>query len=139
MAVRMTPYLAFEGTAREAMEFYRSVFGGTLTVSTFGESGAGGDGVPAEGVMHARLDTPLGLELMASDTTGRMTADVGTAITVSLSGDDGDALHGYWQALTDGGQVQMPLAVQSWGDEFGMCTDKFGIPWMVNISASPAA
>ena len=119
-------------------EFYRAVFGGTLTIATFGESGAGGDGVPADGVMHAHLETPLGLELMASDTTGRMPATVGTAVTLSLSGDDPDALHAYWAALTDGGQVQMLLAVQSWGDEFGMCTDKFGFPWMVNISAGPA-
>lgn len=134
MGSRLTPYLAFNGNAREAMEFYQSVLGGVLTVATFGESGAAGGDVPADGVMHAHLEADLGFDLMASDTTGRMDATVGSAVTLSLSGDDGDALRGYWEELTRDGQVQMPLVVQSWGDEFGMCTDKFGLPWMVNIS-----
>jgi PhnB protein len=115
------------------MEFYRSVFGGQLQVTTFGEFGGGGDGVPADGVMHAMLETDRGFVLMASDTPGRMDVQVGTAITVSLSGTDADDLRGYWSALAEGGQVQMPLEKQMWGDEFGMCTDRYGIPWMVNI------
>lgn len=134
MTSRMAPYLAFDGNAREAMDFYHSVFGGTLNISTFAEFGGGGGDVPADGVMHAMLETDHGFVLMASDTPGRMDVQIGTAITVSLFGDDGDDLRGYWAALTDGGQVQMPLEKQVWGDEFGMCTDRYGIPWMVNIS-----
>jgi PhnB protein len=134
MTSRLCPYLAFDGNAREAMEFYCSVFGGTLNVTTFGEFGGGGAEVPADGVMHARLETDRDFVLMASDTPGRMDVQIGTAITISLSGDDGDDLRGYWAALTDGGQVQMVLEKQVWGDEFGMCTDRFGIPWMVNIA-----
>ena len=133
MASRLNPYISFDGTAREAMEFYRSVFGGELVVSTFGESGMA-DGPGADGVMHAQLETPAGFTLMASDTPPGMehTPANGT-ITVSLSGDD-DALHGYWEQLADGGSVTMPLEKQMWGDEFGMCTDRYGTPWMVNIS-----
>ncbi len=45
-----------------------------------------------------------------------------------------DALRGYWEKLSAGGNVQMQLETQMWGDTFGMCTDKFGLPWMVNIT-----
>jgi PhnB protein len=135
MASRLNPYLGFDGNARDAMEFYRTVFGGELNVSTFGESGMP-DGPGADKVMHAQLETPAGFTLMASDTPPGMdyTPPNGT-ISVSLSGDDQD-LRGYWQKLSDGGTVTMPLEKQMWGDEFGMCTDRYGIPWMVNIGQS---
>ena len=134
MVSRLNPYISFAGTAREAMEYYRDVFGGELVVSTFGESGMP-DGPGSDGVMHAQLETPAGFTLMASDTPPGMDhsgAPNGT-ITVSLSGDD-EALRGYWEKLADGGTVTMPLEKQMWGDEFGMCVDRFGISWMVNIS-----
>jgi PhnB protein len=57
---------------------------------------------------------------------------------VSLSGDDGDALRGYFEKLSDGGSVTMPMQKQAWGDEFGMVTDQFGVPWLVNVSQSQA-
>ena len=71
---------------------------------------------------------------MASDTPPGMDYSPGTTISISLSGDDGDELRGYWAKLSDGGTVSLPLEKQMWGDEFGMCTDKFGIGWMVNIA-----
>jgi PhnB protein len=132
MTSRLNPYLNFPGTAREAMEFYQSVFGGQLNVNTFGEFG-NQDPAVADKVMHAMLDTDRGYTLMASDLAPGMPHAPGTNITISLSGEDGDELRGYWAKLSDGGQVMMPLEKQMWGDEFGMCTDKFGIPWMVDI------
>ncbi len=136
MTSRLNPYISYPGTARQAMEFYRGVFGGELTMSTFGEfGGAGGpDGPDPEGIMHAQLETPSGYTIMASDTPPGMNVTAGTNISVSLSGDDGDALRGYFQKLSDGGSVTMPLEKQMWGDEFGMVTDQFGIGWMVNIT-----
>jgi PhnB protein len=134
MASRLNPYISFKDTAREAMEFYQSVFGGDLNVSTFGEFGS--EGPEANGVMHAQLESPSGFTLMASDTPPGMPYEPGTSISVSLSGDDGDELRGYWDKLSDGGSVTMPLEKQAWGDEFGMVTDKFGIGWMVNIAGS---
>lgn len=133
MTSQLCPYLAFDGNAREAMGFYRSVFGGTLNVTTFGDLG-GGPGVPADGIMHAQLVTDRGYVLMASDTPGRMDVQIGTAMTVSIFGDDAEELRRYWAALSADGAVQMPLDKQVWGDEFGMCTDRFGIPWMINIT-----
>ena len=134
MASTLNPYLSFRGQAREALTFYESVFGGTAKVSTFGEFG--GEGATADQVMHGQLDTPQGFTLMVSDTPEETSLTVGDNITVSLSGDDVDALRGFWQQLSDGGQVAVPLEKQMWGDEFGMCTDKFGVPWMVNITSA---
>ena len=133
MASLLNPYLTFPGTARDAMEFYRDVFGGTLAVNTFGEFGESDPDVAGK-VMHARLDTDRGFTLMASDPPPGTAVQAGNAITVSLSGDDADDLRGYWEKLSAGGTVQMPLEKQVWGDTFGMCTDKFGLPWMVNIT-----
>ena len=131
MASRLNPYISFPGTAREAMEHYRDVFGGELTVSTFGEFG--GEAPNPDGVMHAMLTADNGFTLMASDLPPGMEHQPGSNVAVSLSGDDADKLRGYWEKLSDGGNVMMPLEKQMWGDEFGMCTDRYGIPWMVNI------
>ena len=141
MASRLNPYISFKDSARDAMEFYKSVFGGELTVSTFGEFGGGDPEHQADpnGVMHAQLESPNGFTLMASDTPPGMDYNPGTNISVSLSGDDGDELRGYWDGLSDGGMVMMPLEKQMWGDEFGMFVDKFGIAWMVNIAGAQAA
>jgi PhnB protein len=133
MATTLNPYVQFRDTARPAMEFYREVFGGELTVSTFGDFGDPSQ-PGADGVMHANLTTPSGYTLMASDTPPGMDYSPGSTISISLSGDDGDELRGYWAKLSDGGTVSLPLEKQMWGDEFGMCTDKFGIGWMVNIA-----
>ena len=133
MASRLNPYLAFGSNAREAMEFYKSVFGGTLTVSTFGEYGTS-DSAEADKIMHAQLETDRGFTLMASDTpAGMPSRSNGDNITVSLSGDDVEALRGYFAKLSEGGNVTMPMEKQMWGDEFGMCIDRFGTPWMIDI------
>lgn len=133
MASRLNPYVMFDGTAREAMSFYESVFGGTLTISTFGESGAP-EGPPPDGVMHASLETPDGFTLMASDLPPGMPHQPGSTISISLSGDDEAALRGWWEQLSGSGTVNVPLEKQMWGDVFGACTDRFGLDWMVNIT-----
>lgn len=134
MTSRLNPYLAFRNDAREAMTFYQQVLGGELAISTFGDFGSADENTDPNSVMHALLETPLGFTLMASDAPNHMDLVVGTNITLSISGTDGDALRGYFDQLTQGGVVQMPLQKQVWGDEFGMGTDKFGIAWMVNIT-----
>ena len=133
MASRLNPYISFNGNARQAVEFYQSVFGGDLAVNTFGEFGAP-DTPDAEKIMHGQLETPSGYTLMVSDTPEGRPYNPGDNITVSLSGDDGDELRGYFEKLSDGGNVMMPLEKQMWGDEFGMVADQFGIAWMVNIT-----
>ena len=133
MASRLNPYITFAGNARQAMEFYNSVFGGNLAMDTFGEYGAQ-DTPQADQIMHAQLETDSGYMLMASDLPPGMEHNPGNNIAVSLSGDDGDDLRGYWEKLSAGGTVSVPLEKQMWGDEFGMCIDQFGVAWLVNIS-----
>ena len=137
MASRLNPYLNFAGDARQAMEFYKSVFGGTLTVNTFGESGAP-EPSHADKIMHGQLETDAGYTLMGADAPPGMELNPGDNITVSLSGEDTDDLRGYWKKLSESGTVSVPLEKQMWGDEFGMCVDQFGIGWMVNITQQQA-
>jgi PhnB protein len=133
MSSRLNPYVSFAGNARQAMEYYQSVLGGQLTLSTFGEFGdPNAEG--ADKIMHGMLETDKGFTLMGADTPPGMSLKPGDTMTISLSGDDSDELRHYWDTLSDGGVVSMPLERQMWGDEFGMCVDKFGVPWMVNIT-----
>ena len=136
MPTRLNPYLSFRDNAREAMEFYQTVFGGELTVSTFGEFGASQDPAEQNKVMHAQLTSPNDLVLMGADTPNSLDYTVGTNISVSLSGDDEAELSGYYEKLVAGGSVTEPLAKAPWGDSFGMCIDRFGVNWLVNIAGS---
>lgn len=135
MAVTLNPYLNFRTGTREVMEFYRSVFGGELNVSTFADFGAAQDPSEADLVMHSQLTTP-DLTLMAADVPSRMELASGSTISVSLSGDEDAKLRGWYDALAEGGTVLEPLTVAPWGDAFGMVVDKFGTTWLVNIAGS---
>ncbi|WP_262281860.1 VOC family protein [Micromonospora sp. MA102] len=137
MTSRLNPYLSFRDNAREAMEYYQRVFGGDLRVNTFGDFG-NPDPQLADRIMHAQLETPSGFTLMASDTPPGMESTPGTNMAISLSGDDADDLRRWWEQLADGGTVTMPLEKQMWGDEFGMCVDRFGTSWMVDIGQPQA-
>jgi PhnB protein len=140
MAVQLDPYLSFgDGKAREALEFYHAVFGGSLDVNTFGEQPdmPGNDPSLHEKVMHGQLTGDNGIHLMGADTAPGMGEPTASSTQISLSGDDDGLLRGYWDALAEGGSVTMPLEKAPWGDSFGMLTDKFGVPWMVNIAGSP--
>ncbi len=136
MASRLNPYVSFRDNAREAMEFYADVFGGTLAMDTFGEYGT--EGPEADKIMHAQLETDAGYTLMGADVPEGMPYNPGDNMTISLSGDDAEQLRGYFRRLSEGGTVTMPLEVQMWGDEFGMCTDRYGVGWLVNIGKPDA-
>ena len=103
MASRLNPYISFKDNARQALEFYRSVFGGELSMMTFGEMGMP-DAPEADKIMHGMLETDSGYTLMAADTPPGMEHNPGKNISVSLSGDDGDLLRGYWDQLSNGWQ-----------------------------------
>ncbi|MFI8522670.1 VOC family protein [Streptomyces sp. NPDC085481] len=134
MPSRLNPYISFDGDAKQAMEFYKGVFGGTLNLNTYGDFGDHGAGAPGDKIMHGMLETTAGFTLMAADSPPGMPYKPGNNISVSVSGEDADELRGYWDKLSGGGTVSVPLEKQMWGDVFGMCTDRFGITWMVNIN-----
>ena len=118
------------------MTFYQSVLGGELTMSTFGEmpeAVGSEDAAEPDKIMHAVLTTEGGLTLMAADTPSSMEYTPGGSCSLSLSGEDDGELRGYWAKLSDGGVVNLPLERAPWGDSFGMCVDRFGVSWMVNI------
>ena len=138
MAVTLNPYINFKDNAREALEFYQSVFGGDLNVSTFADFQAAQDPAENDLVMHGQLDGPQGIVIMGADTPKHMEFRAPAGISISLSGDDDVALRGYWDKLADGGTVVQPLEVAQWGDAFGMLTDRYGITWLVNIAGAAA-
>jgi PhnB protein len=138
MPSTLNPYLNFTDKAREAMEFYKSVFGGNLDMHTFKEYNASQDPSEDEKIMHSQLEAENGIMFMAADTPKDMEFQAGTNYSMSLSGDDETELAGYYEKLAAGGAVIMPLEQAPWGDKFGMVTDKYGIQWMVNIAGQGA-
>lgn len=136
MPTRLNPYLNFRDNTRAAMEFYQQALGGELRISTFKEFHASQDPSEDNKVMHAMLETPNGMALMASDTPNGMEFNPGSNFAISLSGDDDAELRGYWEKLVEGATIVMPLEAAPWGDTYGMLTDKFGVQWMVNIAGA---
>ena len=120
------------------MDFYQSVFGGELTRNTFSELQASEDPAEQDKIMHSMLEAENGLVLMAADTPNSMDYTPGTNYSVSLSGEDEAELRGYWDKLSEGGTITVPLERAPWGDSFGMCRDRFGVSWMVNIAGTPS-
>ncbi|MCG6493728.1 VOC family protein [Kitasatospora sp. A2-31] len=133
MASILNPYIGFNGNAREAMEFYREVFGGELTVNTYGDFGQAEAGGGADRIMHSMLTTTASFTLMGADSPQADQDASGGRISVSVSGEDEGELRGYWEKLSAGGTVMVPMEKQMWGDIFGMCTDRYGITWLVDI------
>ena len=131
--VNLEAYLFFKGNCREAMEFYKSVFGGELNMSTMGDAPdmPGMPEVDKNWIMHASLEGGA-VKLMASDSP--KASDKAAKVELSLTGTDADdaVMRKMFDGLADGGTVKMPLEKQFWGATFGMFTDKFGVSWMVN-------
>ena len=138
MQSKLNPYLSFKDNTREAMEFYRTVFGGKLDLSTFKDLHASQDPSEDNMIMHSVLEADNGITIMASDTPSRMEYRAGTNMSISLSGDNEAELKAYFEKLSVGGMVIMPLEKAIWGDSFGMFTDKFGVQWLVNITGQKA-
>lgn len=138
MQSKLNPYINFRDNTREAMEFYQTVFGGKLQMATFKDYHASQDPSEENLIMHSQLEDDNGIVLMASDTPGRMEYRPGTNMSISLSGNNEAELTGYFEKLSAGGTVTMPLEKAMWGDSFGMCVDKFGVQWLVNISGQRA-
>jgi len=134
MSVWLNPYLSFRDNAREAMSFYQSVFGGELSVSTFADFDPSADPSEQDKIMHAQLETPDGLVLMGADTPEGMEYRAQAGVSVSLSSDEEARLRGYWERLSEGGSVTVAFEKAPWGDTFGMCVDRFGTSWQVNVA-----
>ena len=136
----LNPYLTFHGNAREAIEFYKDVFGGELNIMTFGDMGASeheGSRDPA-GRRHARAaDHRPGLHADGLRPAARGLRDHPQRSHQPERGQRRrDLLRGYFDQLAEGGHIDVPLEKAPWGDEFGQVKDKFGVNWLVNIAGS---
>ena len=131
-------YLFFSGTCKEAFTRYKEVFGGELFMMSNGEAPDGGmEGAPADMIIHAALTLDNGGMIMASDDP---TGDAGgtKGVAVSYSAKTPDEAKRVFDALADGGEVTGPLQETFFSPAFGMCTDRWGVAWMVNTE-SPTA
>lgn len=130
----LNPYISFKDNTKQAMEFYQTVFGGKLDMTTFKDGGMGDGSENDNKIMHAMLRTDNGLIIMAADTPPVMQFQSIQGMSISLSGEDEGELKSYWDKLKEGAVIVMPLEKAPWGDTFGMLTDKFGVGWLVNIN-----
>jgi len=151
MSITTTTHLNFRGDARSALEFYRSVFGGQVTIATYGDFGMPA-GVPgADSVVFGQVESTDGFRVMAYDIPGQTggTADVagstrrenGTTITdqsffVAVRGETLAEVEAYWAALSVGASIVEPLAASAWSPGFGMLTDSFGVTWILDVAAA---
>lgn len=134
MQSKLNPYLNFRDSARQAMEFYHTIFGGKLTMATFKDFGMSQDPDEEGKIMHSMLEADNGITFMAADTPNYMQYSQGTDMHMSLSGDDDAELRGYFEKLAADGTIVQPLLAAPWGDTFGAVNDKYGVKWMVNIA-----
>lgn len=137
MTINAVPYLGFRGQAREAMNFYKEVFGGTLEILDNQDPSAPTAANGEKLVMHSHLKTDAGWEIMGGDNPQLGDEDsAAQRMNVVVFGDEVETLKQQFDKLADGAQVHMPLEMQMWGDMFGGLKDKFGIDWGFNVEVS---
>lgn len=129
--IKLDAYIFFPGNCRDAMEFYKSIFGGELSIQTYASMPSEETKGHEDKIMHAALSGG-DVEFMASDSTA--TKEFGkSAISISLAGTDDAKMRNIFEKLSAKGKVNMPLEEVPWGGVFGDVTDKYGIDWMISI------
>ncbi|MFD9125829.1 VOC family protein [Kitasatospora sp. NPDC059571] len=136
MAVTTTTHLNFRGAARDALDFYRSVFGGRTAVVTYKDAGAVPNESEADWVMWGETVADSGFHVMAYDVPSATAWDQGDKpFFVSVRGDDTDEIDALWQRLAEGATVLRPLEAAPWAPLYGMVTDRFGVTWVLDVAA----
>lgn len=154
MGISTTTHLNFRGTARQALDFYGSVFGGQVVATTYGDVGMPKDLPGADKVVFGQVETAGGFRLMAYDVpgldepdaaaiAGTTTRENGTTVTdrtffQSVRGETLEEVAACWEALADGADVIEPLAASPWSPGFGMLTDRFGVTWVLDVQPAHA-
>ncbi len=151
--ITTTTHLNFRGDARTALEFYSTVFGGEVTIATYGDFGMPKDVPGADKVVFGQVVTAEGFRVMAYDIPGQPSGSAttagsthranGTTITtqpffVSVRGETLAEIQGYWDKLSTGASIVEPLAASAWSPGFGMITDNFGVTWILDVAAAYA-
>ena len=139
MSVTTTAHINFRGQAREALEFYRSVFGGDTAIATYADIHQVDDQEQADGVAWGQVEAPSGFRVMAYDVQTAKPYDQGrNAFYIALRGTDADEIQAQWNGLADGATVLIPLAAAAFAPLYGMLTDRYGVTWIVDVTAPPA-
>lgn len=135
----VSPYLNFAGNTEEVFRFYQAVFGGELQIVRFGDFPENPMGVPDEDldkIAHVALPLVGDNMLMGTDTLEsfgqKLTA--GNNFHITLEAESAEEAERLFDALSTGGEVEMPLAEAEWAERYGMCTDRYGVRWMVNYT-----
>lgn len=136
MTISVTPHLNFRGDARRALEFYRTVFGGELTIASYADMGHT-DPVTADHVAYGQVLADDGFRIMAYDAYPHLPWDQGRdPFFVSVRGTDPAELQRYWDKLVDGAEVRQPLGPAPWAPLYGQLTDRFGVTWVLDIAVA---
>lgn len=136
MTITTAVHLNFRGQARDALAFYASAFGGHVVVVTYADAHAAERPEEAEHVMWGQVQSEAGFHVMAYDVPASRPYEPGTdPVFVSVRGDDADEIRGYWKALSSDAVVKAPLEPSSWAPLYGMVTDRFGVTWILDVTA----
>ncbi|ONK12132.1 VOC family protein [Streptomyces sp. MP131-18] len=136
MSVTTTTHLNFRGTAREALDFYQSVFGGRTVVVTYKDSGAVRHESEADWVTWGEVAGDNGFHVMAYDVPSQLPWHQGeNPFFVSVRGDDAEEISALWGRLAEGSTVVHPLEPSQWAPLYGMLTDRFGVTWVLDVAA----
>ncbi|WP_229070115.1 VOC family protein [Actinoplanes sp. DH11] len=139
MSITTTTHLNFRGDAREALEFYRSVFGGDIALVTYADAGIGaGDG--ADQIMWGQVQAGNGFHVMAYDVPGHLSYHPGDKpVFVSVRGTGEDEISAFWKGLSEGATVVQDLGPSGWAPLYGMLTDRFGVTWVLDVAVDHQA
>ncbi|GAB3839427.1 VOC family protein [Kribbella italica] len=138
MAITTTTHLNFRGAARQALEFYRSVFGGEVALVTYGDAGLAQDPAAADQIMWGQVQGGQGIHVMAYDVPAWMQYEPGVnAVFVSVRGSDPAELTAYWKGLAEGADVVQDLGPAAWSPLYGMLKDRFGVVWVLDLAVAP--
>jgi PhnB protein len=151
MTIQTTTHLNFRGDARQALEFYQSVFGGHAVINTYADFGMPAELPGSDKVVFGLVAAENGFRVMGYDIPGQVEGSIAgggstrrennttvtdQALFVSIGSDTLDELRGYWEALSEGAVIVEPLAASAWSAGFGMLTDRFGVTWSVSATSA---
>ncbi|MBB2947000.1 PhnB protein [Actinoplanes lutulentus] len=135
MGISTVAHINLRGTAREALEFYRTVFGGDLVAVTYADAHSVPSPDEADQIMWGQVTSPEGFQIMAYDVPSSRPWSAGDSpFFVSVRGSDADEITGYWKRLSEGSAVVVELGPAGWAPLYGMVTDRFGVTWVLDVA-----
>lgn len=135
MSIETTTHLNFRGTARAALTFYQSVFGGEIVLVTHSQTYPEFAPDEADHIAYGQVASTDGFRIMAFDVPATRPYDPGIApVFVSVRGQAADEIQAYWSKLAEGATVLFPVAPSAWSPLYGMLTDRFGVTWVLDVA-----